>query len=244
MSAVLTAYAKDPVGFARDLLGLQLHPKQAEILEALVPHNRVAAPTCYAGGGTYTAAVAVLWWVSTRRRALALTFSPTERQASGLLWRVIRRLHRLSGGFLPAMPERGMLWNPEDGDQMALGLYNYRHQESRLVWLSALEFIFGGRPNVLVVEDSTSGHHTELPYDVPLGPGDRHLKIGRLSTWHTVTVTAKEVASSATPGLASQEWMDRLADTHGEESEFYRSAVYGLRPSKATKESPLDWLRK
>ena len=207
----LSAYAKDPVGFARDVLRLELHPKQAEILTALVSFPRVAAPSGFASGSTTTAAVAVIWWTSTRWPALAVTLAPTERQSENILWRRIRNLHR-QAGILPGRPGRSH-WTL-DGARLALGLTSF---------LKAPEELFE-TPNVLLVEDGGA----EQPLDLPLGPGCRYLKTGHISSWVTVPVSSEVVAGYGVVGLASPDWVDRINRTYGVDSDFYRSRVLGV----------------
>lgn len=215
MSGNLHAYRDDPVSFARDVLDLEPHPKQAEVMRALVKNPRVEAPSGYACGSTTIAAVAVLWWLSTRRPALAVTVSPTHRQCEGLLWREIRKLHCRSG-ILQGKPLRTD-WSPEK-TRLALGVTNIDDAPTNL---------FRG-PNVLLVEDGTWGTSAEVGTPL-LGAGGLQLKVGvPRSAWFTVPVPAQEVASCGIPGLVAQEWIDRIRREYGEDSTLYRSRVLGL----------------
>jgi phage terminase large subunit len=81
---------KDPVEFAELLLGQDLWSKQREILESVGRHPRTAVKACHASGKTFTAASVVLWWITHRRDAIAITTAPTWTQVEEVLWKEIR----------------------------------------------------------------------------------------------------------------------------------------------------------
>lgn len=102
-------YRDDPEGFARDVLGVSLLDYQREILTALVAHPRVAVPGGHATGKTWVSAVAVLWFLATRRGAQVLTTGPGYFQVEHRLWAKIRRLYAgarkpIGGELLSATP--------------------------------------------------------------------------------------------------------------------------------------------
>jgi phage terminase large subunit len=49
-------------------------------------HPRTAVKACHASGKTFTAAEAVLWWITSRQEAIAVTTAPTWIQVERLLW--------------------------------------------------------------------------------------------------------------------------------------------------------------
>jgi len=78
--------AKNPACFARVILGHHVWSKQNEILQSVAKHPRTAVKACHASGKTFTAAEAVLWWITTRQQAIAVTTAPTWTQVTKLLW--------------------------------------------------------------------------------------------------------------------------------------------------------------
>ncbi len=96
----LAAWFENPVGFVEGELGCPLWRKQADILKAVRDHRRVAVRSCNGSGKTYTAACAVVWWLSSFTEAIAVTTAPTERQVKELLWREIRRIHTRNAAFI------------------------------------------------------------------------------------------------------------------------------------------------
>ena len=83
---------QDPVKFAIDWLNEKPWQKQRQILRALKLNRQVAVRSCNASGKTYTAALAVIWWLMAHEEALVITTAPSERQVKNTLWREIREI--------------------------------------------------------------------------------------------------------------------------------------------------------
>lgn len=98
----LAKYRNDPVGYARDVLGVELTQVQGEILLAtLQPPYRVLVESGHNVGKTFLAAVAVNWWYDTRDPSAAITTAPTERDVVDLLWTEVRLLRSRAKVKLP-----------------------------------------------------------------------------------------------------------------------------------------------
>src|ERR1700683_1423133 len=82
----------DPVLFATHVLGLDLWPKEVEILRSIKNHRRTAIKACHGVGKTFTLAVAALWWLARYREGIVLTTSSTQRQVRTQLWLEIHKL--------------------------------------------------------------------------------------------------------------------------------------------------------
>lgn len=80
----------DPALFARVMLGHDLWLKQCEILRSVAVHKRTAVKACHASSKTFSAADAVLWWVTTHHDGIAVTTAPTWTQVEKQLWEQIR----------------------------------------------------------------------------------------------------------------------------------------------------------
>lgn len=95
----LETYRNDPVGFCRDVLGVELTPDQQEIIKCLP--GRVKVNAGHSVGKTLLAACAALWWFYTRRNAVVISTAPTQKDVVDLLWTEIRILHGRAKRPLP-----------------------------------------------------------------------------------------------------------------------------------------------
>jgi len=88
-------WAKDPVKWAEERLGLFLWSKQREILRAMVTHRKVAVQSCHEIGKSFIASLIVAWWIDTHElgQSFAITTAPTGPQVKAVLWREISRRH-------------------------------------------------------------------------------------------------------------------------------------------------------
>jgi len=82
---------RDPVLFAKHILGLTLWEREAEILRSIQHRRRTAIKACHGVGKTFTLAVASLWWLARYPEGIVLTTSATQRQVRTQLWFEIHR---------------------------------------------------------------------------------------------------------------------------------------------------------
>lgn len=87
---------RDPVWWARNVLGVDPWSKQQEIMESVRDNPRTAVASCHGIGKTWVAAVIVLWFLMTHPNSIVITTAPTDRQVEGLLWKEIRSLFKRS----------------------------------------------------------------------------------------------------------------------------------------------------
>jgi phage terminase large subunit len=86
---------EDPVLFAEVMLGHEVWSKQRQILQSVATRSRTAVKACHSSSKTFTAAEAVLWWITSHEEAIAVTTAPTWTQVERLLWGEIRNaVHR------------------------------------------------------------------------------------------------------------------------------------------------------
>ena len=71
-------YRDDPLGFVTHALGETVWSKQAEILQAIGAHKRVAVPASHSVSKTHTAARVAAWWIATNppETTLVITTAP------------------------------------------------------------------------------------------------------------------------------------------------------------------------
>lgn len=103
-------YREDPVGFARDILGVDPWSKQIEILEALRDHKRVAVRSGHKVSKSHSMAIAALWFCCSWPDARVVMSSTTSRQVDEILWLELQKLVSRGGRCLACKAEyQGML---------------------------------------------------------------------------------------------------------------------------------------
>ena len=90
--AFVRQVVKDPVLFAKSILGVQVWKGQVEILGSIKSRRRTAVKACHSAGKTFALAIAALWWLARHPEGIVLTTSPTQRQVRTQLWAEIHRL--------------------------------------------------------------------------------------------------------------------------------------------------------
>lgn len=90
-------YQADPVGFARNILGVEPWSAQVRILEAVRDHLRVAVRSGHKIGKSRSAAIVAWWFFCSWPDARAVMSSTTARQVDQILWREVRMV-RARGG--------------------------------------------------------------------------------------------------------------------------------------------------
>ncbi len=251
-------YRAGPVGFAGKVLGVTLWSKQKEVLKALKTHQRVAVKSGNGLGKGFSAAVAILWFLSSYEPAVVLSTAPTFRQVRYVLWREVHRLYRrakrqLGGTLLDTRLEMG------EG-RFAMGLSADSDDE------------FQGFhcPNMLIVVDEAEGVE-ETIYEaieaVMTSENCKLLLIGNPTTmsgtfrrafyedrelYHTITISALEspnlqadIQKGKKPirGLVSRRWVEERRKVWGEDNPIYLARVLGEFPDQEEDTLiPLSWI--
>lgn len=250
----------DPIRYARHVLGHELWEKQAEILSAVAaaPQARVAVKACHSSSKTFSAAEAVLWWVTAYSDGIAVTTAPTWTQVERLLWGEIHKAILGAAGRL-AYP-------PLNKTELRLGPQNYA------IGLSTNEGVrfqgFHGR--VLVVLDEAPGVLPEIYESIEgirAGGDVRILALGNpviasgpffdaftknRHAWQTFTINAfdtpnlagvtlgqllamsdEELDVSPCPYLVTRRWVREKHAEWGENHPLWQSRVLGDFPTQA-----------
>jgi hypothetical protein len=89
-------YARDPIGWAHNKLGVYLWSIQRKIMESVRDNRFTAVPSCHGSGKSFTASVIANWWIDVHPpgEAFVITTAPTDSQVKAVLWRLIGRMHR------------------------------------------------------------------------------------------------------------------------------------------------------
>ena len=235
---IMEGCLRSPSLFARNILGVQLWSKQEEVLKAIRDHRRVAVKAGNGLGKGFTAAVAVLWFLTCHSPAIVLTTAPTARQVRHVLWREIRGLHGNCASLLG-----GSMFNTRfeiADNRFALGLSTDE----------ADQFQGFHSPNMLIVVDEAEGV-TEPIYDaieaVMTTGNCKLLLIGNPTSdsgtfrrafhedrriFRNITISALESPNVeqqdvVIPGLTTGEWVAERRTMWGEGSPMYQARVLG-----------------
>ncbi len=90
-------YQTDIVGFARDVLGVELWQKQVELCGLVLEHDWVACASGHRIGKSLVLAVLALWFYCCFPKARVFITAPTDRQLQEVDWREIRMRFADSG---------------------------------------------------------------------------------------------------------------------------------------------------
>ncbi len=239
MTPILEHYRDDPVRFVEEVLG---HPppydKQREILRTLADQRRVSVVGANGSGKDWAAARAVLWWLATRPRAIAVATGPTQRQVEQIVWRELRAAYKASsvplGGRLS-----GSQWNIAD-DRYAIGFSTNKadnlqgfHSPELLVvvteahampqdQMEALKRLYPARMLLTGNAFSRDGeffdsHHTK-----------RHIYAGvTVSVYDTPNFTGE---NGGAPGMPTEEDIEERKLDWGEDHPLYQGSILARFP--------------
>ena len=242
---------KDPVWFARRMLGASPWVKQREILRALQEHDYVAVRSCNGSGKTFTAALATIWWLCAHEEAMVVTTAPSDRQVRELLWREIRHIHRRNSDLLGGKLTSNRLEFSEK--RFAYGFssnsvdrFQGFHSENMLVIVDEAagveEYVFDALMGSLTSENSKMlliGNPSSLAgtfYDA-FHKGREHWKTIHVSAFDTPAFQdgyqGGLIGEDVPLGLATPKWAQRIADQRGENSAEYQFRVLGEFPDEA-----------
>ncbi len=158
-------WREDPVGFAREVLGIELWSAQVEILEAIRDNRNTTVRSGHKCGKTLAQAVAALWFYCSFPRARVVMTAVKAAQIEDVIWTEVSRLHREAAMPLNWNPERSEIRTqviPIGGELCVLARTGLRdNTDGRHVWGitsrdgEGLAGISGA--NVLVLTDEASG---------------------------------------------------------------------------------------
>lgn len=93
-------YRKDPVGFARNVIGQDVWEKQVEILESVRDNDRTSVCSGHKIGKSNTAGILAWWFFESFDDARVILTSVTARQVDAVLWREVRKMRVRAGRCL------------------------------------------------------------------------------------------------------------------------------------------------
>lgn len=240
----IRAYAKDPNGFARDVLGLALWEGQIKIVEACRDRLRVAVVSGHKIGKSTALAVLAIWYYCSFPGARVVITATTSRQVDGIIWREVRRLVRRAKLPIPGAADihvlaRSGLKDPDDFSEIV----GFTAREAE-----AAAGISGA--NLLYLIDEASGVPDEIfeaiegnraagtVRVVMIGNPTRsegeffeafHSKRDLYQTFEISSEDTPNASGKGTPipGLASREWIDEKIREWGRDSPLFKVRVQG-----------------
>jgi len=232
-------WQRDPVGFARKVLGVEPWEKQRVILELVANNPRVAVASGHKIGKSNCAAILALWFYCSFPDARVVLSSTTARQVTQILWREVRKLHARA-----KVPISG-----EMHDSAAAGIKSDDFREIVGFTAKEAEAVAGiSGENLLYIIDEASGvpdvifeaiegnraggakvvlfsnpTRTEGEFYEAFFSKAAFYKTLRVSSEETPTATGK----ATIPGLATREWIEEKRLEWGESSPLYKIRIKG-----------------
>lgn len=242
-------WARDPVLWARERLGVQLWSKQRELLESLRDRHQTAVYTAHNIGKSFSAAVAALWWIDTHRvgEAFVVTTAPSSAQVRAILWREIGRHH----GRAQLQGRVNLTSEWYIGQELvAMGRKPPDYKEDAFQGIHAryVLVIFDeatGVPRILWDAASTLTSNDESRFLAIGNPDDRHTAFGdacldpdlaqdwnriQISAYDTPNFTGEAVTEHVAASLVTRRWAEQRKRLWGERSSIYQSKVLGMFP--------------
>lgn len=160
-------YQGDPVGFCRDILGIELWEKQVEIAESVRDNPNTSVKSGHRiGKSTIAAALALWFWASFPDARIVMT-APVARQVQDILWRAVRMLYERAGRCVackadgengPKPCEHSALLDGELAERASTGLVSANFREIRGYTARDVEAITGtAGAYMLFILDEASG---------------------------------------------------------------------------------------
>lgn len=232
-------HRNDPRAFCRKVLGVHPLVHQLAILLSVRDNKSTAVASCHGAGKSQTAAIAVLWFFSTRKPALVFTTAPTDDQVKGILWAYISSLHANAKRRLPGVIQTKAI---KTGDE----LWKAKGRAARDG--NAAQGMHSA--NLLIVYDEAAGVRDEIPTSLEGAMGDensRQLAIGNPTSdsgffrdawgkakefWTRFNISALDLINvrrkrRIIPGLTGHEWVEEKRRQFGENSPYWICRILG-----------------
>lgn len=243
---VLTEYAGDPIGFIRDVLGVELYDKQIEVALALSKNRRVAVKSGQKCGKSILCICLAIWWVCTRANGKCILTSSSFEQVKDPLWSELQRMHRsLVEKGIDLFPAPGL--DPSTGCRWDDGRYIRgfsTNKRERAAGKSGAEQLF-----ILDEASGISSDIAEAFLGNTLGGGKILMTSNPTETsgffyeafnekrgfWQPFTISSRDTPNylqgrEVIRGLATREDVDALVDVYGADSPVVAVRVDGSFP--------------
>jgi phage terminase large subunit len=244
-------YQTDPVGFSRDILGVEPWTKQIEILEAVRDHKRVSVRSGHKCGKSMTLAIVALWFYFSWTDARVVMSSVTQRQVDQILWREVRKLRARSkewiAGEMHDLARSGFKADADLGDFREIVGFTAREAEAVAgvsganilyevdeasgvedIIFEAIEGNRAGGARLLLSSNPTrtEGEFFESHHDKAISEANSR---GFYKTIHVSSEDTPNVREGrdVIAGLATREWVEEKLREWGEDSPLFQVRVRG-----------------
>ena len=228
------------VGFATEVLGVELWSKQKEILQMLANHPRVAIRSGFDVGKTFTAAVGALSFLYLNPPSKVITTAPTARQVFSILWSEINT--RFYNAKFPLGGECLTTQLKIDSDWFAIGFTAEKYNQEAFQGYHA--------ENLLLIFDEAPGVHSTiwaaaeglmasknakfLAIGNPISSTDDFGRCFKSPFWQKIHISCFDspniIGEKEIAGLVTQKWIDERKEDWGEDSPLWQSRVLGNFP--------------
>ena len=246
-------YAGDPVAFFIDVLGVYPWDKQQEILESLVANSRVTVRSCHSAGKTFTAAGAVLWYLSCFIPSTVVTTAPTGRQVRAILWQEVAARYGgskvpIGGRLLTQELKMGPKWfgTGFSTDEQNIEQFQGFHNESILV---IVDEAGGVARNIFIAIEGllASGNAKLLLIGNPIDPSGDFGKSFKSPLYKKIHISAFDTPNFKGekvefPYLITPQWVREMEIEWGANSPLYEARILGEFPTFSEDVLiPLSW---
>lgn len=240
-------YLTDPVGWARDRLGVHLWSRQAAIATSVAANRRTAVKSCHDSGKSFVASVLAAWWIDVHPlgEAFVASTAPSYPQVHAILWEEIRKRHR--GGGLAGRVLQSDEWKLDDGTLVGYGRkpadtdeHGFQGIHRRYVLVILDEAC--GVPEQLWTGAETITTNADCRILAIGNPDDPNTEFGKVckpgSGWSIVGISAfdtpnftdEPVPDAMRPLLLDPDWVTDKEKRWGKESPRYVAKVLGEFP--------------
>ncbi len=170
-------YAQRPDIWAKDMLGVTLWSRQAEVALSIVNNKNTMVAAGHGVGKSFLTAVLALWWIDVHPigEARVISTAPTTAQVRGIIWREMQVLHKVSrerhamylaakeaGKQTDGLPDHALpgyitssaTWRSDEGIELGSGRTPPRGREG-----DSLQGLHGG---VFAIADEAVGVSSEM----------------------------------------------------------------------------------
>lgn len=250
---IIEKATNDPVWFCEHILGVHPWEKQAEVLLSIRDNPKTCVASGHGVGKTFTAACAVLWFLSTRPGSRIITTAPTARQVESILWAEIANLYRQSKFPLGGKLIRTALTFSEK--HFAIGLstdepdrFQGHHAENLLLVMDEAP---GVDPKIYEAAQGilTSRGAKVLLIGNPTSPSGPFFEAFKNDLWNKIFISCYDSPGVTNPDsyptLTTLEWIEERKNEWGEDSPIFQARVLGQFPVEGEDTLiPLNWCEK
>lgn len=233
-------YQRDPVRFAREVIGVEPWKRQVDILEAAKKHRRVAVSSGHKVSKSHSAAILALWFYCSFDDARVVMSSTTSRQVDQILWRELRMLHARAALTIDGEPAQLARSGLKSDDFREIVGFTAREAEA-VAGVSGKNLLYvvdeaSGVPDEIfeAIEGNRAGGARLIMFSNPTRTEGEFYRAftDKAEFYHTIRISSEEspnvvAGEEVIPGLATREWVEEKRREWGEESALYKIRVKG-----------------